>query len=83
MLLSREQELENGDERGRKLWKQSLALLSAAYHTVNVAAISAVTTIVTGILPWPVQRGTVSRIKHAFFAALLPLQDFYKPATSP
>ena len=83
MLLSREQELENGDERGRKLWKQTLSLLSAAYHRVNVATISAVTTIVTGIFALARARETASRIKHAFFAALLPFQDFYKPATSP
>jgi uncharacterized membrane protein len=82
MLLFIEQNLENGDDPGRELWKQSLALLSAAYHTVNVTAISAVTTIVTGILPWDVQRETASHIKHAFFVALQPLQDYYKPATS-
>ena len=34
------------------LRKQSLALLRAAYYTVIVAAISAVPTIVTGLLAW-------------------------------
>jgi uncharacterized membrane protein len=37
------------------LRKQSLALLSAAYYTAIVAAISAVPTIVTGILAWQLQ----------------------------
>src|SRR4029077_20769873 len=37
------------------LRKQSLALLRAAYYTVIVAAISAVPTIATGLLPWQFQ----------------------------
>jgi hypothetical protein len=83
MLLSIEQDLQNGDDPERELSKQTLAFFSAAYHTVNVATISAATTIVTGILPWHAQSETVSHIKRAFFAALQPLQDYYKPATSP
>jgi uncharacterized membrane protein len=37
------------------LRKQSLTLLRAAYYTVLVAAISAVPTIMTGILAWQLQ----------------------------
>jgi len=83
MLLSIEQNLENGDDPERELWKQPLALLSAAHHTVNVSANSAATTIVTGILRWQVPTETASHIKHAFFVALQPLQDYYKLSTSP
>jgi uncharacterized membrane protein len=65
------------------LRKQNLALLRAAYYRVIVAAISAVPTIVTGILARQLQRESVSRIKHNSFVALQPMQDYYKSATRP
>jgi hypothetical protein len=83
MLLSIEQEAENGDVRERALGKNGVGLPGAAYHAVIVAEISAVARIVTGILHWHLQKEPVSRIKHNFCEAPEPLQDYYKPATSP
>ena len=37
------------------LRKQDLALLRAAYYTVVAAAIAAVPTVATGLLPWQLQ----------------------------
>jgi hypothetical protein len=67
MLMSIEQDIENGDDPERDVWKQSLGLLSTAYHTFNVSAISATTTIVTGVLRWRVPMETASHSKHTFF----------------
>jgi uncharacterized membrane protein len=56
------------------LRKQNVALLRAAYYTVIVAAISAVPTVVTGLLAWQLQfegKGLKGNLKLHLFLALI------------